>query len=81
MIGSNHLTEETTEQGITFPGQAHFAIPGATRVCRECLYWSPRYQDDTRAICRKAATLTYRTQTQRVPGYAKICKHFEERSI
>jgi hypothetical protein len=79
MIGTKNLTGETDVQAFTFPGQAHFAIPGATTYCRDCVFWSPKYRDDKKAVCRKAAMLTYRTQTQQVPGYAKICKHFEGR--
>ena len=40
MIGSKYLTGETIKQGITFPGQAHFAIPGATEHCVNCWYWA-----------------------------------------
>ena len=33
-LGSNHMTLESTEQAITHPGQAHFAIPAANEF-----YW------------------------------------------
>jgi hypothetical protein len=79
MIGSKNLTGETDVQAFTFPGQAHFAIPGATKHCADCAFWSPKYQGDKRAICRKAAMLTWCTKTVQVPGYARVCKHFEER--
>jgi hypothetical protein len=79
MIGSKYLTGETAAQEITWPGQAHFAIPGAKRKCRDCAFWALRYKDDKRAICSKAAMLTPRKQTQRIPAYATICKYFEER--
>jgi hypothetical protein len=76
MLGSKNLTGETAAQWITHVGQADFALPGAKRVCRECWYWSPKYRDDSRAICGKARSMSAGRETQRIPRYATICKYF-----
>lgn len=77
MIGSKYLTGETIKQGITFPGQAHFAIPGATEHCVNCWYWSPKRERDKRAVCGKAASMIRSGERPRaIPAYATICQYF-----
>jgi hypothetical protein len=78
MIGSKYLTDETLEQAATFPGQAHFAIVGATRCCQDCVHWRPYRAGDRKAVCEKA--WISRNPPPKVPAYATICKHFEKRS-
>ena len=70
---------ETPERTITYPGQAHFAIPGAEHRCFECRYWTPRRKDDKKAVCLKAAALMRNASPPLVPRNAVICKYFEER--
>lgn len=78
MIGSEHLTGETRRQGITFPGQAHFAIPGATRKCGDCWYWAPRRANDKKATCEKARRMLRNETPRAFPAYATICQYFTE---
>ena len=77
MLGADHLTGETAAQLITHPGQAHFAIPGDQRICRDCWFWSPRRHTDMKAICGKTqALMGGRGRPVAVPRYATACKHF-----
>jgi hypothetical protein len=78
MLGNKYLTGETVAQGITFPGQAHFAIPGAKKVCRDCWFWSPRRAGDKKAVCGKAASMTPGQRPMAVPRYATICQYFRQ---
>jgi hypothetical protein len=78
MLGSKNLTGETSAQVITFPGQAHFAIPGAKRVCCDCWFWSPRRLSDKRGVCGKAASMMSRRGPPPIPRYATICQYFTE---
>jgi hypothetical protein len=81
MLGSPYLTMDTPEKTVTYPGQAHFAIPGATRTCRECMEWDNlRGRRDQAGLlrpahCRKAARLS-RTPLPEVPHKASECRHF-----
>lgn len=75
MLGTNHLTDETLAQEITLPGQAHFAIPGDKRQCRDCWFWSPRRPSDLKAVCGKAASMM-RVRPVKVPCYATACCYF-----
>ena len=77
-LGTPHLTGESLRQGITFPGQAHFAIPGATRQCGDCWHWAPRRPSDKKAICNKAAQMLRNQRPRAIPGYATICQYFTE---
>ena len=77
-LGTPHLTGETLRQGITYPGQAHFAIPGATRKCFDCYYWVPKRPSDRKAICLKAEQLLRNERPRAIPSYATICQHFTE---
>jgi hypothetical protein len=78
MLGSKYLTGETHAQVITYPGQAHFAIPGAKAVCRDCWFWSPRRPNDKRAVCGKAASMSPGRRPASIPRYATICQYFTE---
>ena len=78
-LGSDHLTNETAEQAATFPGQAHFAIPGAKHRCFECSYWAPLRESAKFAVCLKAAALMRNASPRKVPRNAVICRYFEER--
>ena len=78
-LGSGYLTDESAEQAITYPGQAHFAIPGATRHCFECDFWAPRREKDKKAVCLKAAGLLRDASPPQVPRQARICRYFKER--
>jgi hypothetical protein len=78
-LGTPHLTLETTEQAFTYPGQAHFAIPNATRRCAECELWSPKRKRDKLGTCLAAARMLGKDPRQ-IPRIAVICKYFEERS-
>ena len=40
MIGSDHLTATPLAHRETAPGQAHFALAGEERTCRECENWT-----------------------------------------
>ena len=76
MIGNKYLTGETPGQALTFPGQAHFAIPGATLRCADCWFWKPKRQGDRSAVCEKAASMIRGDRPRAVPAYATICRHF-----
>jgi hypothetical protein len=78
MIGGKNLTGETAAQGITFPGQASFAIPGASKKCADCWWWKPTKAGDKRAICGKASSMIGAARARAVPAYATICKYFRE---
>jgi hypothetical protein len=78
MLGSKYLTGETHAQVITHPGQAHFAIPGAKRICGDCWFWSPRRRSDKLGICNKAALMTRGRLPPKIPRYATICQYFTE---
>ena len=77
-LGSNHMTLKSAEQAITYPGQAHFAIPAAKRHCFECDYWDQKSATNNKAVCFKAAQMM-RRDPPKVPRNALICKYFEER--
>ena len=76
-LGLDHMMGETPERTITYPGQAHFAIPGAKHHCFECRYWTPRHRSN-KAVCLKAAALLHDASPPLVPRNALICKYFEE---
>ena len=76
MIGNKYLTGETASQAITFPGQAHFAIPGAKARCADCWFWNPKRKGDGRAVCSKAASMIRGDRPRAIPGYATICQYF-----
>ena len=78
-IGSSNLTGETQAQTLTFPGQAHFAIPGAKKRCHQCLFWESKRPRDRAAICGKAVQLLPTDSPRRIPGSAIICRYFEEK--
>jgi hypothetical protein len=78
LLGSKNLTGETIAQVITYPGQAHFAIPSAKRICGDCWFWSPRRPSDKKAICGKTASLSSRGWPPAVPRHATICQYFTE---
>jgi hypothetical protein len=78
-IGSSNLTGETQAQTLTFPGQAHFAIPGAKKRCHQCGFWEPKRARDNMAICGKAVQLLCTDSPRRIPGSAIICRYFEEK--
>jgi hypothetical protein len=82
MLGSKNLMGETAAQLLTFPGQAHFAIPGSKKHCRDCWFWSPKRKGDKRAICGKAVSMMSRRgappSVPAVPAYASICQYFTE---
>jgi hypothetical protein len=78
MIGDKNLTGVSDAQVQTYPGQAHFAIPGAKRFCGECWFWVPTKRGDKRAICGKAAQLQSGVRPRAVPSFAKICQYFRE---
>jgi hypothetical protein len=78
MIGTNHLTGETSAQWITHPGQAHFAIPGATAKCGDCWYWAPRQPSDRRAVCNKAWELLRGQRPRAIPNTATACQYFTQ---
>jgi hypothetical protein len=79
-IGSPNLTGETQAQTMTFPGQAHFAIPGAKKRCYQCLFWQPKRERDRAAICVKAMQLLRTDSPRRIPANAVICQYFEEKT-
>jgi hypothetical protein len=77
MIGSKYLIGETIQQGITFPGQAHFALPNSSKICRDCWWWSPRHAGAKKAVCSKAAQLMRGPlPPPHVPRYATACKYY-----
>ncbi len=78
MIGANHLTGETAAQWMTHPGQAHFAIPGATKKCGDCRFWHLNRPSHRKAICGKAVELLRGQRPRAIPVYATICQYFEE---
>jgi hypothetical protein len=63
---------------MTHLGQAHFAIPGAKRICVDCVFWSPRRPRDLKAVCGKAAQLLRGQRPRAIPSNAVICQYFEE---
>ena len=77
-LGTQHLTGETAAQWMTFPGQAHFAIPGAKKHCFQCVFWVPKRKGDKKAICGKAAELLRNQRPRAIPRHAIICQYFEE---
>jgi hypothetical protein len=79
MIGSKYLTKPSPEQTLTYPGQAHFAIPDEKRACDGCLFWTPERARDRSAICAKALAMMRLERLPKVPRYAIICKHFKAR--
>ena len=79
MIGSKYLADLSPEQVLTYPGQAHFAIPGEERTCGGCQFWMPQRSRDRSAICAKARETMGLKQSPKVPCGATICKHFKTR--
>jgi hypothetical protein len=78
MIGDKNLIGVSDAQTLTYPGQAHFAIPSAKRFCSECWFWRPTKRGAKRAVCGKAVQLQSGVCPRAVPGYAKICQYFRE---
>ena len=76
MIGDKNFMGVTSVQVQTFPGQAHFAIPGAAKVCADCWFWQPIRRGDKKAVCAKAASMIRGDRPRAVPAYAKICQYF-----
>lgn len=76
MLGDKNLMGVSDAQVHTFPGQAHFAIPGATKRCSDCWYWVPKRQGDKKAVCEKAVQMQRGVRPRAVPAYAKICQYF-----
>jgi hypothetical protein len=79
MIGLEYLTDQSPEQMLTHPGQAHFAVPDEKRTCDGCLFWRPQRAGDRSAICARARETTSLERQPKVPRYAIICKHFKAR--
>ena len=64
------------ERALTYPGQAHFAVVGTDKVCRNCLEW------DGIGIGMHVCLRTKRytdAVTVPFPGHATACKHYIER--
>jgi hypothetical protein len=76
MIGDKNLTGVSNAQMLTFPGQAHFAIPGATAHCGDCWFWSPQRKGDKKAVCGKAVSMQKGIRPRAFPAYATICQYF-----
>jgi hypothetical protein len=77
-LGTQHLTGESSAQWLTFPGQAHFAIPGAKRICVDCVFFERRRLRDPKGICGKAAQLLRGQRPSAIPRNAVICQYFDE---
>lgn len=76
MLGDKNLMGVSAAQVHTFPGQAHFAIPGASKCCGDCWWWQPTRQGDKKAVCGKAASMIRGDRPRAIPKYAKICQYF-----
>lgn len=79
MIGSKHLIAPDYVE--TRPGQAHFVVPGATRTCRECVFWDGKGYDPwgklRSARCLKAQSLILGGRIRNIPHNALECRYFE----
>lgn len=77
MLGKPYLVGATSEQMLTFPGQAAFAAPELRRHCRDCSFWAPRRKNSAKGRCDKATAMVGEP-TPLVPGDAMACKYFVE---
>jgi hypothetical protein len=87
MLGTANLTNNSAEQKLTAPGQAHFAGTGPTgKTCGECKFKGYRRRivkksgefskAVTSAGCAKFFELT-RTHGPAISKFQQACKYFE----
>jgi hypothetical protein len=78
-VGDPNLTD-SWEQGLTKPGQAHFADPSVGANCGDCLYFVPRpYVQIKRFCCSKAKAMSGKW-LKPIPASAMACKYFMRRT-